>query len=652
MASRLPIEVVAHVMSFLGVSDRKEAALVCRAWYEASLDPALQRNIIVNFAYEKTEEILESFRRRRLSHLVLSHFDNSSITKNAILRACELGSDDLKSLSLKDSNITEGTLAQLLSKCSQLECLDLSGCNALFMAGTLLNSNAQVRDLREKMKHVKELNLSSLRFLSDCSFNRVVAVFPNLKRLILASTPITYNGNAYYPSDAATFENSAVFTFRCLERYLLDNIDHVKGLNLSRTAMTNQHLGHLVRVKNLQLEELVLVGCRDVGNEGISQLGQHQPNLKHLDISGCVDVSDAGLACIANHLNKLEILRVNKCRLLTDSSIALLKNLDTLHMLDMSECYEVTSKGLLKSVCDVTKTCLTHLNLACCSKVDTAFVVELVDCVPLLQHLDLGSCFLLQDFGLHKISRTLHCLRHLRLAWCKAITNLGLLGIQADGICPVHDPIADVIGGECSCTRKSNAPVIFRKPTAAIREKNEATLKRIISEQELTVIPENIGALTSLRNLDLSSCLQLTDIGLRGSIKFCELKVLKMNCLHGLTDAGLIDIANNNPGLEELQLQQCARLTDLAIDVVTSRCQRLTHLDISNCDRLTDTALIHIGDNCKRLRHLDVSFCCGISPQAVDLLEKRLRSLSYVLSRNVGVSSFPLLSEQPSTSAT
>ena len=39
---------------------------------------------------------------------------------------------------------------------------------------------------------------------------------------------------------------------------------------------------------------------------------------------------------------------------------------------------------------------LTHLNLSCCSKLDTAVVVKLTQCLPLLHHLDLGSCFLLQ----------------------------------------------------------------------------------------------------------------------------------------------------------------------------------------------------------------------------------------------------------------
>ena len=153
------------------------------------------------------------------------------------------------------------------------------------------------------------------------------------------------------------------------------------------------------------------------------------------------------------------------------------------------------------------------------------------------------------------ISSSLHGLRSLRLSWCKALTDLGLLGFKSEGICPIHDPVTSVMEGECSCTHKSHTPIIFRKPTEPLREKKEAALRKMIVELEQTVIPENLSALTGLRSLDLSSCPQLTDLGLRGSIKFCELRILKLNCVHGLTGEGLTDIASNNPGLEELQVR-------------------------------------------------------------------------------------------------
>ncbi|XP_076449765.1 uncharacterized protein LOC143286080 [Babylonia areolata] len=639
MASRLPTEVVAHILSFLGLSDRKEAALVCHAWYEATLHPQLQRNIIVNFSYEKTDEILQSFQHRRLTHLALSHFDNSSVTKNAILRTCELRSDDLRSLSLKDSNITELTLVELLSRCPQLTSIDLSGCNSLFMPGTLFSNQEHINKLREAMKNVTELNLSSLRYLSDSCFNRLAGLFPSMEKLILASSQITFNGHAYYSSNASAFDNSAVFTFQCLEHYLQNNVSHIKALNLSRTSISNLHLGQLSCIKDLHLEELILVGCRDVGNEGISQLCRHQLHLKHLDISGCFDLSNAALANITTYLTSLVTLRANKCRQLTDSSIAMLKNLRHLETIDLSECYEVTSTGIQRGLCEGNlMSQMTHLNLSCCSKLDNTVVVSLTQCLPFLQHLDLGSCFLLQDVSVHMISSTLHGLRSLRLAWCKALTDLGLLGLKAEGICPIHDPITSVMEGECSCSHRSHTPIIFRKPTEKLREKREASLRKMVTDLEQTVIPENLSVLVGLRCLDLSSCQQLTDLGLCGSIKFRELRVLKLNCVHGLTGEGLMDIATNNPGLEELQLQQCSRITDASIDAVTSRCPRLTYLDVSNCDRLTDTSLIHMGDNCKRLRHLDISFCCGLSPQAADMLENRLKGLTSFLRRNIGIS--------------
>lgn len=631
-------------MSFLGVSDRKETALVCRDWYEASLDPLLQCNIIVNFMYDRTQELLDTFRRRHLTHLVLTNFDNHSQTKKAVLETCELCSEHLRSLSLKDSNITEGTLVQLLSRCPQLTSVDLSGCNSLFMAGTLFNNQAQVIELQETMKNVKDLNLSQLRYLSDVCFNRTVAIFPNLQKIALASTQITFNGHAYYPDNTTSFDNSAVFTFGCLEQYLGNSVHRFKGLDFSRTNIANQHLSRLSRIPNLKLDELILVGCRDVGNEGVAQLCLHQTSLKLLDISGCQDITDVALNNIANYLTKLEVLHVNKCRMLTDSSMARLKTLDKLQTLDISECYEVTSNGMMNGLCSKIQSQLTHLNVSCCSKLDTPVIVKMAQCLPMLQHLDLGSCFLLQDVGLHVISSSLHRLRFLRLAWCKTLTDLGLLGLTAEKHCPLHDPVTSEVEGECSCTHKSHTPIIFRKPTEALREKKEAALRKMIAQLEQTVIPQNLSALGGLQCLDLSSCHQLTDLGLKGSIRFCELRVLRLNCIHGLTGEGLIEIANNNPGLEELQLQQCARITDSSVDVVTSRCQRLAHLDLSNCDRLSDTSLIHIGDNCKRLRHLDISFCCGLSPQAAEMLEGRLHTLTTFHRRNIGVSN---LSTQP-----
>jgi hypothetical protein len=104
-------------------------------------------------------------------------------------------------------------------------------------------------------------------------------------------------------------------------------------------------LSKLARIPDLHLEELVLVGCRDVGNEGISQLCLHQKQLKHLDISGCLDVTDIALKNIATYLTSLDTLRVNKCRMLTDDSMGQLKNMGHLHTLDISECYEVWGRG-------------------------------------------------------------------------------------------------------------------------------------------------------------------------------------------------------------------------------------------------------------------------------------------------------------------
>lgn len=45
---------MSHILSYLRVSDRKDSALVCKKWYEASLHPALVGDLVVMLGSAKT----------------------------------------------------------------------------------------------------------------------------------------------------------------------------------------------------------------------------------------------------------------------------------------------------------------------------------------------------------------------------------------------------------------------------------------------------------------------------------------------------------------------------------------------------------------------------------------------------------------------
>ena len=60
---------VTHIMQYLSVSDRKDAALVCRRWYQASLDPKIQKNLVLSVKSSVTNPRPFTGLRNRLGEL-------------------------------------------------------------------------------------------------------------------------------------------------------------------------------------------------------------------------------------------------------------------------------------------------------------------------------------------------------------------------------------------------------------------------------------------------------------------------------------------------------------------------------------------------------------------------------------------------------
>lgn len=620
-------------MRFLSVSDRKDAALVCRSWYEASLDPVLQRDIIIHFyaaSAKQTTRAISSLSRRRLPHLVLNDFDASLDAKSVLLKSCEHLAENLKSLSLRSSNVTERTLVELLAQCKNLVTLDLSCCNSLFMSGTLLERNSDIQLLKPSLTNVLNVNLASIRYMSDATFNRIMTVCENVEKLSVAGTQMAFKSHVYYPDKGSRFASGSVLTFSNLLDFLVTQ-QCLTSLNLSKTQIEDENLEELVTVSGLHLQELILVGCRNVTDEGIGYICKHQPQLESLDVRECIDLTDCTLLTISRHLREVKNLYVSKCKQFTDKSVTSLSKVSHLKVLDMSECFQVSSDGLVKGLCGkgVTAT-VTHLNLNCCSLVGDTFIEKACECLPLLTHLDLGSCFKVTDFSIHSISSSLKYLRFLRLAWCREITDLGLLGLVTEENQHRHDE-AD---GECRCTRKEPSSVIFRKP---VGKKNESEVKeRKNKSLNSTQVPIAISNLVGLRYLDLTACKKLTDKSLMQAIKFPEIRVLSLGMLPELSSDGVAQIVRNNPSIEDLNLSQCGSLADSAMATITTRLKRLQVLNVFGCDKLTDKSVTYIKDNCGRLKHLDVSFCGGLSQVAMENLESNSKSLLTVQKRMIG----------------
>ena len=620
-------------MKYLNAADRKAASMVCRSWYQASYDPKLTGNRLLRFqTWSQLEEALSSINLHHSANVVLESLDNSSATRSRIAAVSTEAFDGIRSLCLAGCDMTETLFTIILSGCTNLEILDINRCNILFMTGQLLAKQSDVDQLKNALTKVYDLRLESIRYLSDVTFNRLVGVCPGIRRLSLAGNQIVFHSDVYFGSRGQTQRaNSAVVTFSNLLAYLRAAAPQLSSLDLGRTSLTDDALGAIANIPNLQLHEVYLSHCQELTDSGIQKLVSLQPSIRVLDISECLSVKDSGLESICAGLTELRELNIAKCRQLTDYSVCELRNLQHLKKLDVNACYTVTSRGLGLGLCTPPNPllCLTSLYLSCCSSVRDGFVVEMSVQLPLIVDLDLSSCSV-GNTGLHAICARMTRLRHLRLAWCQDITDNGLLGIQDSNVHEPHCHDDDDVG-LCRCTRRHSSVPIFNPPKAA----SAGLTKKPLKNADLSDI-RPITNLKNLRLLDLTSCHRLTDAGVSKVMSFPELRCLHLSLCPGLTDITLLAISTGLPSLEELHMAQCTRITDTGVLRLTERLHRLSHLNMSSCDQLTNRTLEALFNNTKGLRHLDVSLCSGVTAAAVDMLEHSLGHLVSVQKRLIG----------------
>ncbi|XP_014457525.1 F-box/LRR-repeat protein 2 isoform X2 [Alligator mississippiensis] len=598
-SAALPVEIVTYILSFLPITDKKEAALVNRIWYFAARDSLCQDNIAYNIPVSSTSlSTIASLGRSRVCCISLPNLDSSTISRDVIKYVAHYLGPHLQSLSLRGSSLTEASFMTLVFACHCLSSLDLSSCNSLFMSGTLLSKPETMPQAQKALAYLQELNLSGLRYLSDLSFNRLVSCMPHLTKLSLARCHITFEFDPYHGS--SHYNSSCILSFRNLQCFLKEQASSLQALDLSGTSITAQAMKSLVQIEKLHLQELVLQNCQDLTNEAVSFLCKHQPSLTLLDISSCSELSDQAVLAVSTSLQALQNLRLGKIHRLTDGAFEHFGQLRSLQNLDISECSLVSGNKLVKAFSHPElQPKLVSLSFAFCSLLRDSSVLSLARTLSSsLRVLDLSSCVSLTNISIQAISSHFTHLMVLRMAWCRELTDWGLLGIEE----PQQAP-------DCGREALEQIPkVLTDSDWQESQKKYRASLQ----------------ALHYLQELDLMACHKLTDMSITKVICFPELRRLSLSLVHEITDSSLVAIARGCRNLEHLSLSHCGNLTDGGFMEAASYLRRLQRLNISGCNQLTYQTLLAIGKECTQLKNLDVSMCSGIRVADIKLFQAQL----------------------------
>ncbi|CAG5125019.1 unnamed protein product [Candidula unifasciata] len=588
---QLPEELISHIFKFLSVPERKEASLVSKSWYSASLHPKLQKDLIVRCKPGEKDYLLQlNLFRRKLTHL-------------------EFGSGS-------SQKISEKALVSLLKECTSLELLDLSGCNSLFISGRLLSKDSDVKILRENLSRIRVLKLSHLRHMTDVTFERLVSVMENLEQISLSAVHMIFGNNLY----AVNHCSPAMLHFTTFLKFVYGRTDKLKSIDLSYTALNDDALGVLAKISNLSLDVVSLKGCSQMSDKGLKLLVGQQHALKCLDVSECKGIgNDKDLfRILANNLPHLHTLMMRNCAKVGQCDVTALSGIGSLRNLDMGEVLRLFDRDLVKGLCCQGQR-LTSLYMPSCPDIGDEFIIELCKSSTNLIDLDLSSCIRLTDASLHAITRNLTSLQTLRLSRCRELSDIGVLGYIPDkGIVPRFTFDFDHEG--CPCCRERDSTV-FRKP-GNIRDHRSCVARAYISLQNGEPM-FMLSNLKSLLVLDLSFCPRITNFGITEAVRFKDLRSLAVSGLPKLNDSAVTAIAQHNPSLEEVRITSNTMVTDVGVYELVSHCLQLNILDLNQCPALTDVCLKIIAASCKKISRLDISFN-NLSMKAVGGLQSQL----------------------------
>lgn len=196
------------------------------------------------------------------------------------------------------------------------------------------------------------------------------------------------------------------------------------------------------------------------------------------------------------------------------------------------------------------------------------------------------------DIGLSSIGATYYHLQTLSVRACPLLTDAGLRDAVA-----LQTTLRELDLGYCVQVTDVGIQGLF-----PLRQ-----LQSLRVDHCIALTGAGVSSLTSLRHLDMSDCPRLAGLGLSA---LTRLRSLYLGACALLTDT-VIQSFSTMSELEQLDVYECTHLTDRGIEAL-ARLPGLQALDMSSCDRITDVGLQRLAEH-TTLRALDLSGCSQIT---------------------------------------
>ncbi|XP_053377632.1 dynein regulatory complex subunit 6-like isoform X5 [Mercenaria mercenaria] len=562
------------IFKYVDVADLARCACVCRSWKVIT-----QANTLWNRLdfYQVRNRLLDGYAQKLNKNFELS--DGAGIKPRVIFNPPEME---------HIHRVTDKVVTKLLYKCRPyLIHLNMRSCQ--FVSEPSFTSISECSNLQD-------LNFSECVGLNDEMLKLVAKGCKILLYLNVSHTNIT---------DAS---------LRTIAKYC-SNLQYLSLAHCKK--FTDRGLLYLSSGKNSKkLDYLDVSGCLQITPDGFKNLSQGCTNLQTLLLNDFPTLSDDCLTPVANRLTRIHTMSFLGSPLISDETfkrIAGNKSLKKIkiegnhrisdvslraigmHCANLEHLYIADCQRLTDLALKSLSTCrfLTVANFADCVRITDKGVRQLVDgpCGPKLRELNLTNCIRVGDMAMVNIHKRCHNLTYLSVCFCEHISEAGieLLG-QTHSLTSI-----DISGCNCGDGGLSS-----------------------------------LGNNSRLRDVTLSECANITDLGLQKFAQQCKnIERLDLSHCMQITDGAIKNLAFCCRMLNVLNLAGCKLVTDLSIQYLSGVCHYLFQLDVSGCLLITDKALKYLRKGCKKLKMLTLMYCKGVSKNSAQKMMRHVECVQY-----------------------
>ncbi|QIW94887.1 hypothetical protein AMS68_000405 [Peltaster fructicola] len=252
-------------------------------------------------------------------------------------------------------------------------------------------------------KRIERLTLTSCSKLSD----RGLVSLLNRNRSLLALD--------IHAVDQVTDETMLTVAHWCMR---------LQGLNVSGCKKLTDASIQAVARNCRQLKRLKFNGCAQLTDASILTIAAHSSNLLEIDLEELRLLESPAVTALLSSCHQLRELRLPHCTSLDDSAFLDLSStvhLDALRILDLSDCNEITDKGVEKIIQICPR--LRNLILAKCRQLTDRAVFAITRLGKNLHYIHLGHCGHITDASVKALANACNRIRYIDLACCSNLTD-------------------------------------------------------------------------------------------------------------------------------------------------------------------------------------------------------------------------------------